>query len=41
MEKYRTTYKNHKFKIKAPMWNDEFDLPNGSYSPSNIQNFIE
>ena len=25
-------YNNNKFKIHAPTWNDEFSLPNGSYS---------
>ena len=25
-------YKNNKFKIIAPTWNDEFELPDGSYS---------
>ena len=28
----KSAYKNNKFKISAPTWNDEFDLPNGSYS---------
>ena len=34
-------YGNNKFKISAPTWNDTFDLPNGSYSVSNIQNYFE
>ena len=25
-------YKNNKFKISAPAWNETFDLPEGSYS---------
>ena len=29
--------KNKKFKISAPIWNDEFELPDRSYSVSNIQ----
>ena len=29
--------KNNKFKISAPAWNEEFELPDGSYSVSNIQ----
>ena len=29
-------YNNNKFKISAPTWNDEFDLPDGSYSVSDI-----
>ena len=27
--------------MKAPMWNDQFELPDGSYSVSDIQNYIE
>ena len=26
--------KNNKFKISAPAWNEEFELPDGSYSVS-------
>ena len=32
---------NNKFKIYAPTWNDTFDLPNGSYSISDIQDYFE
>ena len=32
---------NNKFNIFAPAWNDEFNLPNGSYSVSDIQNYFE
>ena len=28
----KKSYENNKFKISAPTWNDEFELPNGSYS---------
>ena len=31
---------NNKFKISAPTWNDEFDLPDGSYSVSVIQDYF-
>ena len=34
-------YKNNKFKISAPTWNDTFDLPEGSYNIPAIQNYIE
>ena len=34
-------YKNNKPKIIAPAWNDEFELPDGSYSVSDIQDYIE
>ena len=37
----RKQYKNNKLKIIAPMRNDEFELPDGSYSVSDIQNYIE
>ena len=32
---------NNKFKISAPTWNDEFNLPDGSYSVSDIQEYFE
>ena len=32
---------NDKFKISAPTWNDEFDLPDGSYSIADIQDYFE
>ena len=32
---------NNKFKISAPTWNDEFDLPDGSYSIAYIQDYFE
>ena len=36
----RKKYKNNKLKIIAPTWNDEFELPDGSYSVSDIQDYI-
>ena len=33
--------KNNKFKISAPTWNEEFELPDGSYSVSDIQDYFE
>ena len=33
----KKSYKNRKFKISASIWNDKFELPNGSYSISDIQ----
>ena len=32
----KSSYNNNKFKISAPTWNDEFELPDGSYSISDI-----
>ena len=37
----KTEYNNNKFKISAPTWNDTFDLPDGSYSIADIQNYFE
>ena len=34
-------YNNNKFKIFAPTWNDEFDLPDGSYPIADIQDYFE
>ena len=33
----KKSYKNNKFKISAPKWDEEFELPDGSYSVSDIQ----
>ena len=41
MENIRKQYKNNKLKIIAPTWNDEFELPDGSYCHSDIQGFFE
>ena len=35
------SYKNNKFKISAPTWNEEFELSDGSYSVSDIQECFE
>ena len=32
---------NNKFKISAPTWNDTFDLSDGSYSVSDIEDYFE
>ena len=37
----KSEYKNNKFKISAPTWNDTFDLPDGSYSIVDIQDYFE
>ena len=37
----KSAYNNKKLKISAPTWNDEFDLPDGSYSISDIQDYFE
>ena len=35
------SYNNNKFKIYAPTWNDKFELPDESYSVSDIQDYFE
>ena len=37
----KSSYNNSKFKISAPTWYDKFELPNRSYSVSNIQDYFE
>ena len=38
----RSSYNNNnKLKISAPTWNEEFELPDGSYSISDIQDYFE
>ena len=33
----KSAYNENKFKISGPSWNDKFELPDGSYSISDIQ----
>ena len=37
----KSSCNNNKFKISTPTWNDEFGLPDGSYSISDIQDYFE
>ena len=37
----KSSYNNNKFKISAPTWNEEFELPDGSYSILDIQDYFE
>ena len=37
----KSIYKNNKFKISAPTWNESLDLPDGSNNIPVIQNYIE
>ena len=37
----KSLYRNNKFKISAPNWNDEFNLHDGSYSVFDIQDCFE
>ena len=35
----KSAYKNKKFKISIPTWKDELNLPDRSYSISDIQDY--
>ena len=37
----KNSYENNKFKISALTWNEGFELPDGSYSVSDIQDYCE
>ena len=41
MENIKSSYNNNKFKISVPTWNDELDLPDGSYLISDIQDYFD
>ena len=37
----KSSYNNYTFKTSAPTWNDKLELPDGSYSVSDIQDYFE
>ena len=37
----KSSYNNNSFKISATTWSEEFKLPDGSYSISDIQDYFE
>ena len=37
----KSSQNSNKFKISTPTWNDEFELPNGSCSISDIQDYFK
>ena len=37
----KSIYNNNRFKISAPTWNETFDLLDGSYNISELQDYIE
>ena len=39
-KKIKKSYKNNKFKISAPTWNEEFELPDGN-SVSDFKDYFE
>ena len=40
-KKVKKSQKKNKFKISAPTWNEKFELPDGLYFLSNIQDYFE
>ena len=41
LKNIKSSYKNNTFKISASKWSNEFELPDGSYSIPDIQDFFE
>ena len=41
MEKCKKSTKNNTFKTSALAWNEKFELPDGSYSMLDIQDYCE
>ena len=37
----KSSYNNNKFKITAPTWNEDIEIPDGSYSILDIQDYFE
>ena len=37
----KKSYKNNEFKVSAPTLNEGFELPDGSFSISDIQDYLE
>ena len=37
----KSSYNDNKFKISAPTWSDKFELPEGLYSVSDIQDYFQ
>ena len=37
----KNSYQKNKFKISAPTRNEQFELPDGAYSVSDIQDHLE
>ena len=40
-ENIKSSCNNNKSKISASTWNDEFELPDGSYSVSDLQDYFK
>ena len=39
-ENIKKSYKNNNFKISGSTWSEKFELPEGSYSVSDIQDYL-
>ena len=39
-ENINSKYNNNKFKISGPTWSETFDLPDGSYTIPDIQDYF-
>ena len=37
----KKSYENNKSEMSAPTWNDKFELPDGSYSVTDIRDYFE
>ena len=37
----KSSHNNNKFKISAPTWSEKFNLPDGSYSITDIQDYFK
>ena len=38
---FKKSYRNNKFNLSAPKWNEKFDLHGGLYTVSDIQGYVE
>ena len=41
LKNIKSSYNNNKFKMSAPTWNNKFELPDGSYSALDIQDYFK
>ena len=39
-ENIKSSYNDNRFKISSPTWSETFDLPDGSYEISDIQDYF-
>ena len=38
---FKSEYKNNKFKITTPTWSEEFNISDGSYAVTDLQDYFE